>query len=330
MILMLNIYIDPYVLSPFEASPFFHKLTNFAKSKDHRVAIMGFKSHISWNALSYLEDKAKITITHNHADLEDEKKHAVLLAGYLKKDIELVTSSTNHITDIFLFDEQAQMDTNTLSQLLSKVPYVHYLSTEHFFHSPHVNNFPKNRPFIFNTQLFRDTRNIYFANSLVEGHDSLFESLAKNDITQQSFFGSNNYIYIPGHNGKEEARAKVIMNVTKIEDLTVDSIKPLEPVSTISEPQQSMKELRLDEIEERLKQKMKSSDTIKNNENSSEVLKITSETLTMIRKVMDCIGRMENSLNAKMAEQADDNNKLDSDFDPLYAFRAQHDKLGED
>ena len=94
------------------------------------------------------------------------------------------------------------MDTNTLSQLLSKVPYVHYLSTEHFFHSPHVNNFPKNRPFIFNTQLFRDTRNIYFAKSLVEGHDSLFESLAKNDITQQSFFGSNNYIYIPGHNGK--------------------------------------------------------------------------------------------------------------------------------
>lgn len=45
---------------------------------------------------------------------------------------------------------------------------------------------------------------------------------------------------------------------------------------------------------------------------------------------MDCIGRMENSLNAKMAEQADDNNKLDSDFDPLYAFRAQHDKFGED
>ena len=81
---MLNIYIDPYVLSPFEASPFFHKLTNFAKSKDHRVAIMGFKSHISWNALSYLEDKAKITITHKHADLEDEKKHAVLLAGYLR------------------------------------------------------------------------------------------------------------------------------------------------------------------------------------------------------------------------------------------------------
>ena len=191
---MLNIYIDPYVLSPFEASPFFHKLTNFAKSKDHRVAIMGFKSHISWNALSYLEDKAKITITHNQADLEDEKKHAVLLAGYLKKDIELVTSSTNHITDIFLFDEQAQMDTNTLSQLLSKVPYVHYLSTEHFFHSPHVNNFPKNRPFIFNTQLFRDTSNIYFANSLVEGHDSLFERLAKNDIIQQAFFGSNNYI----------------------------------------------------------------------------------------------------------------------------------------
>lgn len=32
---MLNIYIDPYVLSPFEASPFFHKLTKFAKSKDH-------------------------------------------------------------------------------------------------------------------------------------------------------------------------------------------------------------------------------------------------------------------------------------------------------
>lgn len=87
---MLNIYIDPYVLSPFEASPFFHKLTNFAKSKEHRVAIMGFKSHIPWNALSYLEDKAKITITHNHADLEGEKKHAVLLAGYLKKGIELV------------------------------------------------------------------------------------------------------------------------------------------------------------------------------------------------------------------------------------------------
>ena len=120
------------------------------------------------------------------------------------------------------------------------------------------------------------------------------------------------------------------MNVTKIEDLTVENIKPLEPVSATAEPQQSMKELRLDEIEERLKQKMKSSDTIKNNENSSEVLKITSETLTMIRKVMDCIGRMENSLNAKMAEQADDNNKLDSDFDPLYAFRAQHDKFGED
>ena len=44
---------------------------------------------------------------------------------------------------------------------------------------------------------------------------------------------------------------------------------------------------------------------------------------------MDCIGRMEDSLNAKMAEKAD-NNKLDSDFDPLYAFRAQHDKLGDD
>ena len=120
------------------------------------------------------------------------------------------------------------------------------------------------------------------------------------------------------------------MYVTKIEDLTVERIKPLEPVSAISELQQSMKELRLDEIEKRLKQKMKSSDKIKNNENSSEVLKITSETLTMIRKIMDCIRRMENSLNAKMAEQADDNNKLDSDFDPLYAFRAQHDKLGED
>lgn len=66
---------------------------------------------------------------------------------------------------------------------------------------------------------------------------------------------------------------------------------------------------------------MKSSSKIKNNENSSEVLKITSETLTMIRKVMDCIGRMENSLNAKMAEQADDNNKLDSDFDPLYSLQ---------
>ena len=120
------------------------------------------------------------------------------------------------------------------------------------------------------------------------------------------------------------------MNVTKIEDLTVDCIKPLELVIPTSEPQQSMKELRLDEIEERLKQKVKSLDTIKHNEKSSEVLKITSETLTMIRKVMDCIGRMEDSLNAKMAEQADDNNKLDSDFDPLYAFRAQHDKLGED
>ena len=45
---------------------------------------------------------------------------------------------------------------------------------------------------------------------------------------------------------------------------------------------------------------------------------------------MDCIGRMEDSLNAKMAEKADDNNILDSDFDPLYAFRAQHNKLGED
>ena len=75
---------------------------------------------------------------------------------------------------------------------------------------------------------------------------------------------------------------------------------------------------------------MISPDTIKNNENSSDVFKITSETLTMIRKVMDGIGIMENSLNAKMAEQADDNNKLDSDFDPLYAFRAQHNKLGED
>lgn len=248
----------------------------------------------------------------------------------LSKDIELVTSSTNHITDIFLFDEQAQMDTNTLSQLISKIPYVHYLSTEHFFHSAHVNNFPKNRPFIFNTQLFRDTRNIYFANSLVEGHGPLLESLAKNDITQQSFFGINNYIYIPGHNGNEEARVKVIMNVTKIEDLMVESIKPLETVSATAGPQQSMKELRLDEIEERLKQKMKSLDTIKHNEKTSEVLKITSETLTMIRKVMDCIGRMEDSLNAKMAEKADDNNKLDSDFDPLYAFRAQHDKSGDD
>lgn len=89
----------------------------------------------------------------------------------------------------------------------------------------------------------------------------------------------------------------------KIEDLTIDSIKPLEPISVTSEPQQSIKELRLDEIEERLKQKMKDSDIIKNNENSSEVLKITSETLTMIRKVMDCIGRMEHSLNAKMAEK---------------------------
>lgn len=59
-------------------------------------------------------------------------------------------------------------------------------------------------------------------------------------------------------------------------------------------------------------------------------MKITSETLTMIRKVMDCIRRMEDSLNAKMAEKADDNNKLDSDFDPLCAFRAQHDKLGDD
>ena len=129
---------------------------------------------------------------------------------------------------------------------------------------------------------------------------------------------------------KKKHALKVIMYVTKIEDLTVERIKPLEPVSAISELQQSMKELRLDEIEKRLKQKMKSSDKIKNNENSSEVLKITSETLTMIRKIMDCIRRMENSLNAKMAEQADDNNKLDSDFDLLYAFRAQHDKLGED
>ena len=120
------------------------------------------------------------------------------------------------------------------------------------------------------------------------------------------------------------------MNVTKIEDLTVESIKPLAQVSAIPALQQSMKELRLDEIEERLKQKMKSSDKLKNNENSIEVLKNTSETLTMIRKVMDCIGRMENSLNAKMAEQADDNNKLDSDFDPLYAFRSQHDRFGED
>ena len=120
------------------------------------------------------------------------------------------------------------------------------------------------------------------------------------------------------------------MNVTKIEDLMVESIKPLETVSATAGPQQSMKELRLDEIEERLKQKMKSLDTIKHNEKTSEVLKITSETLTMIRKVMDCIWRMEDSLNAKMAEKADDNNKLDSDFDPLYAFRAQHDKSGDD
>lgn len=50
----------------------------------------------------------------------------------------------------------------------------------------------------------------------------------------------------------------------------------------------------------------------------------------MIREVMDCIGKMEERLNAKMAEQADDNNKRDSDFDSLYALRAQHDKLGED
>ncbi|MFR2308141.1 MAG: hypothetical protein ACLS6Y_09235 [Streptococcus salivarius] len=45
------------------------------------------------------------------------------------------------------------------------------------------------------------------------------------------------------------------MNVTKIEDLTVDSIKPLDPVSANSEHQQSMKELRLDEIEERQRRK---------------------------------------------------------------------------
>ena len=54
--------------------------------------------------------------------------------------------------------------------------------------------------------------------------------------------------------------------------LEVDNIKPLDPVSATAEPQQSMKELRLDEIEERLKQKMKSSDTIKNNENSKRGL----------------------------------------------------------
>ena len=47
---MLNIYIDPYVLSPFEASPFFHKLTNFAKSKDHRVAISENTFEIKKNA----------------------------------------------------------------------------------------------------------------------------------------------------------------------------------------------------------------------------------------------------------------------------------------
>lgn len=69
---------------------------------------------------------------------------------------------------------------------------------------------------------------------------------------------------------------------------------------------------------------------MKRNQKYLRLLKITSETLTMIRKVMDCIGRMEHSLNAKMAEKADDNNKLDSDFDPLYAFRVQHDKLGDD
>ncbi len=92
-----------------------------------------------------------------------------------------------------------------------------------------------------------------------------------------------------------------------------------------------MKELRLDEIEERLKQKMKSSSKIKNNENSSEVLKLPSETLTMIRKVMYQAGRMENSLMLRWLNKLlDVNNKLDSDFDPLYAFRAQHDKLGED
>ena len=60
------------------------------------------------------------------------------------------------------------------------------------------------------------------------------------------FFGSNSYIYIPGHNEKEEARAKVIMNITEIEDLTVESIKPLEPVSAFQNLNKSMKELRLE------------------------------------------------------------------------------------
>ena len=92
-----------------------------------------------------------------------------------------------------------------------------------------------------------------------------------------------------------------------------------------------MKELRFRRNRKTSKaRKCKAQIKLKNNEITVEVLKITSETLTMIRKVMDCIRRMEDSLNAKMAEQADDNNKLDSDYDPLYAFRAQHDKLGED
>ena len=50
---MLNIYIDPYVLSPFEASPFFHKLTNFAKSKDHRVATVSY-THLDVYKRQYL------------------------------------------------------------------------------------------------------------------------------------------------------------------------------------------------------------------------------------------------------------------------------------
>ncbi|MFR8245803.1 MAG: hypothetical protein ACLU93_05940 [Streptococcus sp.] len=53
------------------------------------------------------------------------------------------------------------------------------------------------------------------------------------------------------------------MNITEIEDLTVESIKPLEPVSAISEPQQSNERATFT-IEKRLKQKMQSSDKIKN------------------------------------------------------------------
>lgn len=313
---MINMYIDPYILSPFESSPFFHKVVSFAKDEAHKVAMLGVDSRIPWNVLTYLEEEVRIPLTESYEEFEKAEGSCIFVGAYNKKGLDTLITNKDKLTDLFIIDEQATINDAVLSQLLSSIPHIHYLATEKFYQSAVANNIPKNRPYIFSCYLFHDPKLALATSRLVTGHDELFKALAKTDITIQSFYSPKSYLFIPPEVKEKPVRAKVIDNITSIEELTVEDIKPLE-VPT-AEPQGTSKSSRLEEIEERLAKSQAVQNNTQNDDKAQDILKFTQETLKIVRKVNDVITNQN-----QHQEQSNTIDDFSSDYDPLDAFRAQ-------